>query len=607
MIEIKRISKVYITNKKEVVLNSISYQFVSGKIYAIVGDSGCGKTTLMNIIGGYDLDYDGEVLYDGENICDYSNKKLDEFHNHEVGYIHQNSIHFEQLNLNDNVLLPNSKGHYKRKILSNKDYYKTKVTTLSGGEKQRLTFVRALINHPQVILADEPTGSLDENNKDNVMSELVAVAKDKILIFVTHDLEMAEKYADIILQIHNGKILTSKKKMKEKIGNHIVGKKHSSFMVLSLALKSMFADLPRLFSFVSLFLTGLMCITISFSVSDGMMKFFKEEFAAEMNTNVIRVEKKDATMSFYELEKVSKEEYFDHFVFCPDGYPGIEYSEINDYPTLSQININGIENPVYYGVTNDDLDIDEVNISSALFETLGRPKTIKLDTNVEGNPVVLSLDINTIIDNEDFFLYQNQSWVFHVLVDTFKISQAKVRTKVGYLILKDDVEYYIVDKLIEEKYPKLTFTSSIDELMDPLYEIMDQIKTVFLVFAFISIIISFFAVIVITYLDIYDHSRQVGLLKTLGWSNNNIRKYFLFEQILRGIITICILFTISRTIISFVNWILQTYLNIKKDILFLSERTTIIDIFVVFFTTIVSAGISTKSLKSIDFKGKNKK
>lgn len=598
MIELKHISKSYFTDKKETVSSNISYQFFEGKSYAILGDSGCGKTTLLNIIGGFDKDYSGEVLFDGKTIHNYSSKKMDELHNLEIGYISQNAIHFEKLTLNDNVLLPNYRGRYKRNILSNKNFYKAKVSTLSGGEKQRLTFIRSLINHPQVVLADEPTGSLDEGNKEVVMSQLVEIAKGKILIFVTHDQDMANKYADVILQMRNGKICSSKQNESKPIYRNNLDKKKSKFMVFTLALKSMLTDLPRLISFVNLFLTGLMCIAISFSISDGIMAFFKEEFESEMNTNVISVEKKDDTITYFELENVAKEEYFDYFLFCPDGYPGIVYNESFKDPILNDLNISGIEEPIYYGIYDNEIDVNEVCLSSSLFEALNSPKTININTIIEDKPCSVSLSIKEIIPDETYYLYQNESWIYHFLVDIFKVSQTKMRTKTGYLFIKQEVEYFYIEPILKEKYEKLIFTSSIDELMQPLYEIMDQIKLVFLVFASISILISFFAVIVITYLDIYDHKRQIKLLRTLGWSRNNIKKYFITEQIMRGIITFCIQFTISRTIMSFVNYILRLSLNIEKNILFHSERTTIIVFFVVFLTILFSTLISTRSVKS---------
>lgn len=210
LLQLKNISKGYGeigTHSFRPVLKGLNLEFGKGEKIAIIGPSGSGKTTLLNMIGALDVPDSGEVFFEGQNITNYSKKELANFRNRHLGFIFQLHHLMPQLTLRENVLLPllaqgnkiskvqNEWAEYLIRKVGIWEQRNQKPSEMSGGECQRTAVVRALINKPELILADEPTGALDENNA-NALSELLIQLSDEekvTLVTVTHSSEMAEK------------------------------------------------------------------------------------------------------------------------------------------------------------------------------------------------------------------------------------------------------------------------------------------------------------------------------------------------------------------------------------------------------------------------------
>lgn len=211
------IVKTYISKNGNQVkaLNNINYNFKEGKFYAIMGQSGSGKTTLINILGLVDVPTRGKYFFNGVEVQKLSNDKLSEIRNNEIGFVFQHFYLNNRLTALENVLLPTliNKKHTKEEIIENAkklfnnlglesrmNHYPNE---LSGGEQQRVSLIRALINEPSVILADEPTGNLDYNNELEILKLLKEVSKEKCVIVVSHNPNI-KKYADIVLNLDKG-------------------------------------------------------------------------------------------------------------------------------------------------------------------------------------------------------------------------------------------------------------------------------------------------------------------------------------------------------------------------------------------------------------------
>ena len=219
IVELKSISKSFSTNRKISVLKNLSYKFKSGKIYSLMGPSGSGKSTLLNIISMIDKPNKGILKFDNI-IIGYNDKNVNDiFRAENIGIIYQQNNLLNDLTTLENVYLANlargenkfdAKNNAKKIIndvgLSNRiNHYPSE---LSGGEMQRVAIARALINKPKIILADEPTGSLDFNTAKEIFSLLTKqITKDRIIIFATHNRYFANK-SDCILEMVNGNIRT---------------------------------------------------------------------------------------------------------------------------------------------------------------------------------------------------------------------------------------------------------------------------------------------------------------------------------------------------------------------------------------------------------------
>lgn len=218
MIQVKDISKKFSSGKNQVhALSNINLEIKKGEFIALVGPSGSGKSTLLNIIGGLDSPSSGTITIDGRDIGKLNDQQLSHYRNSEVGIIFQ-EFHLEPfLTVRENILLPTYFNHrspedeeYATNLISEvrlSQKQNSKTHELSGGQKQRTAIARALINHPHLILADEPTGNLDQKTGETIIELLKNLHKkhNVTLIIATHDLNIA-KAAEKIIKIEDGKV-----------------------------------------------------------------------------------------------------------------------------------------------------------------------------------------------------------------------------------------------------------------------------------------------------------------------------------------------------------------------------------------------------------------
>lgn len=217
MIKIENVTKVYRKNKKTIkILDDISYEFLDNKLYYIFGESGAGKTSLIRILGLLCKSDVGKIYINNYDVSKLNDKELSKIRNEEIGFIFQDYYLNFNLTALDNILLPTffkDKKDNKRRalILLNKFNLENRKMhypkELSGGEQQRVAIIRALINNPSIILADEPLGALDEKNALIVLGILKDIAKSgKTVIVVSHD-KIVQDWADVTLFLKNGKII----------------------------------------------------------------------------------------------------------------------------------------------------------------------------------------------------------------------------------------------------------------------------------------------------------------------------------------------------------------------------------------------------------------
>lgn len=224
LIDLKNVSKSYRNGDQELqVLKDVHLEVEEGEFVAIMGPSGSGKSTLMNIIGMLDRPTSGEYYLEGEEVAKLSEKKLAKVRNQQIGFVFQQFFLLSKLNALQNVELPliyAGVSQSKRKALAEQYLKKVELETrmhhlpseLSGGQKQRVAIARALVNHPSIILADEPTGALDTKTGEQIMELLTELNREgKTIIMVTHESEIAA-FAKRQIVIRDGVISSDSKK-----------------------------------------------------------------------------------------------------------------------------------------------------------------------------------------------------------------------------------------------------------------------------------------------------------------------------------------------------------------------------------------------------------
>lgn len=221
MLSLKNVNKYFNRHKKNEihVINNISLDFSDSGMVALLGPSGCGKTTLLNAIGGMDSIKSGKIYVNGKKISSKINYKVDKIRNLNIGYIFQDYKLVDNLSVFDNVKLVltmlgikdkneiKSRVEYVLDCVGMLRYKRRPASMLSGGERQRVGIARALVKNPNIILADEPTGNLDSKNSLEIMKIIKSISKDRLVILVTHEVNLAKFYADRIIELKDGTVV----------------------------------------------------------------------------------------------------------------------------------------------------------------------------------------------------------------------------------------------------------------------------------------------------------------------------------------------------------------------------------------------------------------
>ena len=227
MLEIKKIHKVYTTdNFKQTALDNVSLNFRESEFVSILGPSGSGKTTLLNIIGGLDKYTSGDLIINGVSTKKYNDRDWDTYRNHKIGFVfqsynlisHQSVLSNVELALTLSGVSSSERKERAKEALKQvglEKHINKRPNQLSGGQMQRVAIARSLINDPDIILADEPTGALDSETSKQIMDILKKISKDKLVIMVTHNPELAKEYSSRIIKLKDGKVIDDSNPYKE--------------------------------------------------------------------------------------------------------------------------------------------------------------------------------------------------------------------------------------------------------------------------------------------------------------------------------------------------------------------------------------------------------
>lgn len=375
MLTLKNIKKIY-EKSDEAVLDDINLTFNRDEFVSILGCSGAGKSTLLNIIGGLDCKTSGKLLINGKDIYKYSDSNLDYYRKNNVGFIFQNYNLIEHLTVYENVMLPllltNYKNKHKRvlKMLDKvglKDKKDSKICDLSGGQKQRVAISRALINNPDIILADEPTGALDYKTGYEIMNLIKKLSKNKLVIMVTHNKVLAKKYSSRIIYLDKGRVISDtnpSKKKKIYFNMKYNGRNLSIKNALLYSIKTIKAK-RKSFLLTSLASSiGLILVALIISVSNGLkkeMNLYEKNVLSSVPIIIPSAKTKISDKSKMPKNKLYSYDYKEESKINPINEDFVKY--INKMKTKLSCDINYSRNLKFNILTEDYTLLDNVEFS----------------------------------------------------------------------------------------------------------------------------------------------------------------------------------------------------------------------------------------------------
>ena len=311
MLTLKDITKIYKTGDfEQKALDKVNISFRENEFVSILGRSGGGKTTLLNIIGGLDKYTSGDLLIDGKSTKNFKDSDWDYYRNVSVGFIFQsyNLISHQTILSNVELALTLSgvkkEDRKKRAIealdkVGLKDHIYKKPAELSGGQMQRVAIARALVNNPEIVLADEPTGALDTNTSKQIMELLKEIAKDRLVIMVTHNPELAEKYSTRIVKIRDGQILDDSDPydVDENVENFKTKKLSLRLsQALNLSFNNLLTKKARTILTAFAGSIGIIGIALVISISNGANDFIEESQKNALKSYPIQIQKESLNL-----------------------------------------------------------------------------------------------------------------------------------------------------------------------------------------------------------------------------------------------------------------------------------------------------------------------
>ena len=343
MLQLKNIVKDYVNGDNVThALKGLSINFRKSEFVSILGPSGCGKTTTLNIIGGLDRYTSGDLVIEGRSTKNYSDRDWDTYRNHSIGFVFQTYNLISHLSILGNVELAltiggiSKKGRQERALKALEkvglaEIAKKKPNQLSGGQMQRVAIARALVNDPEILLADEPTGALDSETSVQIMDLLKEVASDRLVIMVTHNPDLANKYSSRIITMKDGELLSDsnpydgKEKAKEVKDAPNKKSKMSLPTAFSLSSRNLIAKLKRTILVCFAGSIGIIGVSAVLAVSTGVTNYVKNMQDDLLSGNPVTISKNgldltamlEASSDWQKAEAVKESHR--------DGYVDVDY------------------------------------------------------------------------------------------------------------------------------------------------------------------------------------------------------------------------------------------------------------------------------------------
>lgn len=532
MLEIKNLKKQY---HEQTIFADLNLAFRSRGLYFVVGKSGKGKTTLFNLIGRIDREYQGEIRFNGKDI-----REIPNYQGHCVTYLFQSPTLINELGCRSNYSLPGIFNRVIDKLAQKQILEKLSISLLgtrsvlkiSGGQKSRVALMRALISAPRIILADEPTAALDKENSSKVLEFLKEQAKTRLVIVVTHDLDLIDREATGVVDLDNGASL-------EQIDEVPVSdtSEPSRHHLFNLACKWLLLDLRTSIKMAAGIALALVTVMITIVVALGL----KDEVNLELNqlfgtsSYSSRLKSQEA-ITLADIEPLESDPLVTHMYLLLDEYELLGLALAKD---AASSEIVAIDDPTKARPA-EFAGVPGIVISKSMAGRLGISQDgpfeaylyFSFHEQVKGVKVAIAgiSNANEIVDTvyfDEMAPLEMAARLFHEPVG--EIGGSIVTIAGANLSL----EY------LEESYPEFQFKILGASLKSQVNSLLDNINLALLLFSSLSLVASLFLVGAVMYLSVIKNRRNIGIFMTLGATRSDLAIMIMVETLI--LVTCCAL------------------------------------------------------------------
>jgi ABC-type lipoprotein export system ATPase subunit/ABC-type antimicrobial peptide transport system permease subunit len=558
-IDIKNLKKRYMVTRTETqeVLKGINVQFARGEFVALLGESGCGKSTFLNILAGLDFDYTGSIIINTEFIRDFSERELDHYRKNRVGIVFQSFNLIKQMTVFENVMLPltlTKLTHGERTaradelieevgLTSHRDKYPNQ---LSGGQKQRVAIARALANNPFVLLADEPTGNLDAKSAEEITELLKKIAaQGRLVICVTHSEKMASNCTRVI-KLEDGGIVADtqtniKKEKHEKLIRPTAVKDNiDKKEILDFAKNNIITSLKRNL-LVSIALgIGICAFVLMLFLGAGLKQYVETEMDTGSNKLQINVQKN--TLGNFTTTEV---DYFQNQIIT--GVAGVyngsaasdlkmKYRVGSSYNTLyyAATTYDGFQMKLQYGVLpGNAADSADVLVSSSVARKLLPDEDTAL-TEIIGTKITMAYDTGTDKTFTVCGIFEDDT--FDTVYCSYNVMKQLNNAPVNLLyVISEDVAH--VNAIIDDIYFLITdaVITRMDTKAEDVLGYIDMGSMMLSVVSLIALVVSAIMIFIVMYISVVERTKEIGILRALGVRRKDVKRIFITEAGIIGI------------------------------------------------------------------------
>lgn len=623
-LELHDIKKSYYLGSEEFpVLKGLDLSFEQGEFVSILGESGGGKTTLMNIIGGLDSNYTGDVVLNGNSLRHDTNKQLDAYRRQTIGFIFQNFNLISHLTVLQNVMVSlemttlNRKQQEERarQLLDQvglKEHVKKYPNQLSGGQKQRVAIARALASDPEIIIADEPTGALDSQNTQEILELLDQIATDgKLVITVTHSQTVAN-YGTRIVRLTDGRI-SEDKQLKEpyRSGNENELTTHTLKFgaTLKMALENMKYNLKRNILIVVGAAIGIFSVIVMLGLGNGVQGYINHEIYSQVNPNALQITKNVSSDSS-DMDKINMQtkdknrlNRIKHVKNVQDGYYVQGGSQLRSGKKTAAISFMQTFNPTILkkSITkgtapkNGEILLTK-EIAAKLnkkhpYSLIGKKITFYQNTlNKQKRPVTLSktLTVSGVAKantGSTSITYQTMKSIYNT---------KKISIKPNFLTLEITGSVKNVKPVQNKikaykngKHKQLYTITGVGGFVDTLNTYINLAVNVLATIAGISLLVSAIMIIVVLYISVSERTKEIGILRALGASKGSIRNLFFSEAFFIGLFSSILAIGLAEGLAAVANHIAQS--GIHYQIMQISAGNLLFGLFVSIVISLLAA------------------